>query len=165
MLHPEHVILEKLEEAQVLGVFLKYCERYSTPSDLQKLRNIYFRTNNPVNTTKAIATRDFDADLTLESAQRLHELVMAHLKKTNYRRQIPIIERNQLLKKQDYKCAICNHPIDMHAHADHIVPFKYVGDELDDNLQMLCSECNTKKNASLFFQINYFLGLTYRKEK
>lgn len=159
MMPAKHEILEAVEEARVLGVFGGLCKKYSQSADLKRLRNIYARTDNPLKTTSAIVERDANTYLSLAEVARLHELIMAFLRKSSFRRSISVSEREGLLKKQRYRCAFCNAPIDSHAHADHIVPFKYVGDELSDNFQMLCSNCNTKKNADLFYQIKFLLGL------
>lgn len=67
--------------------------------------------------------------------------------------------KNSLLITQNHKCAICNIMINESAPADHIVPFKYVGDELSDNIQMLCKKCNEKKSDSIDYQIRFLLKL------
>ena len=56
------------------------------------------------------------------------------------------------------KCAICNCEIDENSsHLDHIVPFKMVGDELENNLQLLCGECNLSKSGSINFYLKTFV--------
>lgn len=88
----------------------------------------------------------------------MHTLVQAFLAKSTYRKPISDETRKRLLEAQHYSCAICGQSIDMHAHADHIVPFAYVGDELPDNLQMLCAHCNEAKRESIDYQIRYLLN-------
>lgn len=36
-------------------------------------------------------------------------------------------------------------------HIDHVIPFSYTGDELNDNYQVLCSSCNEKKGNKVSF--------------
>ena len=155
----EHVKLGVLEEADVLIMFKAFCEKNSTTADLQRWRNIFYRTSNPLMAISAMINRDFDSALSDNETKRLYELITAYLRKSNYRKSIDESVKKPLLIKQGFKCSICDIPIDIHAHADHIVPFTYVGDELEDNLQMLCSDCNLKKNADLFYQIKYLRGL------
>ncbi|MBS4201313.1 HNH endonuclease [Bacillus sp. FJAT-49732] len=40
---------------------------------------------------------------------------------------------------------------------DHIIPWEYVSDELDENLHMLCTICNQSKNKSVTFLLLAFL--------
>ena len=156
---PDHMVLQALEEATVLRVFAAFCEKYNSVGSLKRLRNIYSRTDDQLKTVEAIVNRDLHAKLPPEGIRRLNELVKAYISKSGFRRMIPDYERKRLLEEQEQKCAICGCPIDDHAHADHVVPFKYVGDELEDNMQMLCSKCNEKKSANLYYQIQHYLGL------
>lgn len=88
----------------------------------------------------------------------LNEKEIKDLKST-FRKRVDEITRKSLFLKQDCKCAICGKNIDVSSPIDHIIPFKYVGDELANNLQMLCKSCNDKKNASLDYQIRFLLKL------
>ncbi|MBQ5556994.1 MAG: HNH endonuclease [Aeriscardovia sp.] len=67
--------------------------------------------------------------------------------------------RAELLAKQHNLCAICHQPItDAGAELDHIVPYKYVGDELaDSNFQMLCRSCNRHKSSNLDYAVSSVL--------
>ena len=38
-------------------------------------------------------------------------------------------------------------PVMAKIHVDHIIPWKLVGDELNDNYQALCETCNECKSA------------------
>ena len=88
----------------------------------------------------------------------LNEKEIKDLKST-FRKRVDEITRKSLFLKQDCKCAICGKNIDVSSPIDHIIPFKYVGDELANNLQTLCKSCNDKKNASLDYQIRFLLKL------
>ena len=62
--------------------------------------------------------------------------------------------RLKLLSAQNNKCNICGKSINVtSSHLDHIVPWDYVGDSLDNNYQMLCDTCNTRKGSSTYFEI------------
>ncbi len=152
-------IISALQEATTLGIFKRFCEKNKAPFEQKRLRNIYSATSDTLATTKNLIKNELCEDLDTEQATRMMELISAYLKKSQFRKTITDSEKRTMLDKQDSRCAICGKAIGLNGHADHIVPFKYVGDELDNNLQMLCSDCNLKKNASIDFQIRYYLGL------
>lgn len=150
--------LEKsIQEAVNLGHFKLFCEKNTAGDARQRMRTIYSRTDDPIETTRHVFANEFGVALSGPEAERLFVLITSFLKKSDYRKGIENKRKTDLLKRQGHRCAICGCDIDVHAHADHIVPFKFVGDELDDNLQMLCSDCNLKKNASLDYQIRFLL--------
>ena len=78
-------------------------------------------------------------------------------RKKDYRVIYPQKIRTDLLHQQHCHCAICNELITDHAELDHIIPWKYVGDELDNNLQLLCFTCNRSKKASPLYQLRMLL--------
>ena len=60
---------------------------------------------------------------------------------------IPSDEKKRFLERQDNRCAKCGKTITLSSmHVDHIVPWDYVGDELEHNRQGLCSVCNSRKS-------------------
>ena len=130
------VLLDSIEEAKILGIFKNVCNDYSNSVEKNKLRNILAVSPDKYNTIKQIMIRKYSVDMNDQQIERMLELIRAFLKKSDYRKNI-----------------------DISSHADHIVPFKYVGDELDDNLQMLCGTCNEKKSDSIDYQIRYLLKL------
>ena len=159
MIERDIQLTNAIQEARILGLFKAFCEKNSTKDAQQRIRTIYSRTNNPIETTKNIFVNEFGEAISDSDANRLIILITSFLKKSIYRKSIGDSLKNSLLQSQFHHCAICGCDIDIHAHADHIVPFKYVGDELDNNLQMLCTNCNLKKNASLDYQIRFLLKL------
>lgn len=148
-----------IQEARTLGLFKAFCEKTSANNAQQRIRTIYARTNDPIETTKNIFVNAFGETISDPDADRLFTLITCFLKKSVYRKANDDLLKRTLLEQQSHRCAICGRDIDIHAHLDHIVPFKLVGDELDNNLQMLCSGCNQRKNESLDFQIRFLLKL------
>lgn len=153
------LLLSSVEEAQILGIFKNICNDYTKSYLKNSLRNMIAISPDKSRTIKNIVKNKYDAEVTEQQAYRLLELIKAFLCKSNYRKKIPKSIRENLLSEQKYECAFCGNPIDISAHADHIVPFKYVGDCLNNNLQMLCSTCNKQKNDSLDYQIRFLLKL------
>lgn len=152
-------ISSNINDAIILGYFKSFCDNHSSVNGKQRLRNML---RNSTNNTKTIA-RIFHYEMKIElneaECNRMGQLVDSFLNKSTYRKKIDDSEKKILLHSQSSCCAICKSVIDIHAHADHIVPFKYVGDELAENIQMLCSCCNKKKNANIDYQIKYLLKL------
>lgn len=159
MMEKEIQLTNAIQEAVTLSLFKAFCKKHSTKDAQQRLRTIYSYTNDPIETTKNIFVNEFDETISDSDADRLFILITSFLKKSVYRRSIDDPLRESLLKRQSHHCAICGCDIDIHAHADHIVPFKFVGDELDNNLQMLCNDCNLKKSESIDYQIRFLLKL------
>ena len=152
--------LEKaLKEASILGAFKKFCNIYNNVDKKTKLRNILNKSCDINSTIEIIFKNEVGFDIEAGEINRMYELIEAFLRKSSYRQRISESIKKELIIKQGYKCAICGKPIDVKAHADHIVPFIYVGDELNNNLQMLCSHCNESKNKSIDYQIRFLLNL------
>ncbi len=149
-------VLSAVDEAIVLQHFKTFCDRYSSAKDRQRLRNILYRSPSIENSVKNIF-KNLDIELPADECRRMCELVTAFLRKSPYRSSVDDFERKVLLKKQNYKCGICGEPVDIRAHVDHIVPFKYVGDKLADNFQILCPQCNLSKNENMDYEVRYLI--------
>lgn len=160
MIGKDAKLIEAISEARILGLFKMFCDKNATKALEQRIRNIYSRTYDPIGTTKKIFANEYGEMISDFYANRLFDLIMAFLRKSEYRKPIGNELKKSLLQNQCYHCAICECDIDSHAHADHIVPFKFVGDELASNLQMLCADCNLKKNDSIDYQIKFMLRLS-----
>lgn len=149
-----------INEATILGAFKKMCILYDDSLSKILLKKIIDNSQDLPTTITILFSNKLNFKFnSKDDISRMIMLIKAFLAKSNYRREIDIATRTALLNKQLYKCAICDKQIDLSSHADHIVPFKYVGDELADNLQMLCPHCNEVKNESIDYQIKYYLNL------
>ena len=147
-----------VEEARLLGRFKAFCENNSSVAAKQRIRNIYNNSSDASATTYSLICNELQVSLSTEECKRMRELIAAYLSKNEHRLKIPDSVTKKLLNDQNDKCAICEGHVDEHSHVDHIVPFKYVGDKLNNNYQLLCDKCNLKKNASLDYQIRFMLG-------
>lgn len=87
------------------------------------------------------------------SYELIGQWFLAFFRKKDYRIKYPQKVRTELLHQQQCRCAICGCTIDIKSELDHIMPWVYVGDELDDNLQLLCFNCNRSKKASPLYQL------------
>jgi hypothetical protein len=64
------------------------------------------------------------------------------------RRVIPVAKRFLVLKRDRYRCRICNRS-GVELEVDHIVPVSQGGTDRLDNLQTACRECNRGKGGRL----------------
>lgn len=152
----EFIEINNLDQDQLLNalhleireVLLKViCRKMKKdPSFFMKVKNYYFNYNDEEAAEKilfiACKCKLPDSDL-----RWLNQCIKAAMSKRDKRISIPNSVKNDLLRKQNGRCQICKCPIDINnLHVDHIIPWDYVGDELPDNYQGLCSECNLGKS-------------------
>lgn len=66
------------------------------------------------------------------------------------RRRVPLGLRYQVLRRDNFKCAVCgNSPAadpGCVLHVDHIIPFSLGGKTIESNLRALCAQCNIGKS-------------------
>lgn len=107
-----------------------------------------------VHVTKLLVSKFVGGKYRPEDYELLYELLNAHLRKHSQRKRYPDKVKEELIARQDYKCAICGTPIDLTcSELDHVIPWSLVGDELRDNLQMLCIQCNRRKSATIDYAL------------
>ena len=148
-----------LMDARLLGIFKSICDKNSSSSNRKRLQNILALTNNKQETIKLIVDREYGISIDNYSANKLIELLDAFFSKSSFRKKVEQGMKKKLLIDQNNRCAICNCDISNEYHLDHIIPFKYVGDCLENNWQLLSTHCNEKKGASIDYEIKYLLNL------
>lgn len=151
---------EKLYRTLILGVFTSLCkeiEKNGTKST-DKVTFMKF-TDKGTAAENIIRNHHIDCKFTDDEYQLIGTYLMAFFKKsTRDKKFYDVYNREELLKKQECKCAVCKTAIDLStAELDHIVPHKYVGDELENNAQLLCKTCNTRKGKSISFELDMLL--------
>lgn len=124
-------IIEKMKADE--GFFIKVKQCYCTYDDLDAARKI----------VRAMCNFSMPDD----DIKWFDKCFKAFMKKKNTRATIRPEVKKKLLADQNGKCAKCGAPITLSTmHTDHIIPWDYVGDELEDNFQGLCSDCNLHKS-------------------
>lgn len=109
-------------------------------------KKVFFMKNDIVATRKII-DRACGCKLSEKDTLWMQTCIKAFFSKGSTRQPTTQEEKEHLLKKQNGKCAICGCPISINTmHVDHIIPWDYVGDNLNDNSQGLCKGCNLSKS-------------------
>lgn len=112
-----------------------------------EIRKIYYRTSDDLLAARKIVRKVCGGTLPDVDLMWLDRCIKAYFHKRPRRRPISEAERTYLWRTQGERCAICGRAAALREiHVDHIVPWDYVGDELPDNLQVLCPDCNERKN-------------------
>ena len=63
---------------------------------------------------------------------------------------ISMSQKLKIMKKTDFKCAICKADLtEKEPHIDHIIPLIKGGGNAESNLQALCWQCNLKKGTKI----------------
>ena len=145
------------------GIFETICKEIKKQNkkteELIRFRN----SRDHILVTKGIVNRYMGCKLSEQEYLYLYQLLRAFFRKKDYRIEIPVKTRTDLLTLQNYRCPFCKRTIDIrNSHLDHIVPWDFVGDELMDNYQMLCARCNERKGASSFFGLSMLFYNTSR---
>ena len=108
--------------------------------------------------TKLIVNRYVGCELNDEDYEKLSFLLTAHFRTGGSRKKYEDSYRDQLIKQQNGQCNICKKPITAkESHLDHIIPWDYVGDNLEGNYQMLCETCNERKGTATYFELSMLL--------
>ena len=153
-----------LYEALRLQCFAQVCDvlREDRGTYLHALQS-FRRRMNPTAFAEEMVIEHCECRLDEESYVVLGKLFAHFFRKDDVRITYPETLRKRLAFQQDYRCAICGKAITYTANLDHIIPWVYVGDTLDDNLQLLCRACNSKKRASLIYPLQVLLQRGKRK--
>ena len=128
-------------------IFKDICKKMKSDSQFfYQVKKVHFSMND-YEATKKIVQNICHCYLPEEDISWMAECIKAFFLKGDNRRAIAEDEKKRILYKQDYMCAICGTPIDEGSvHIDHIIPWDYVGDKLNNNLQGLCPNCNLTKS-------------------
>lgn len=125
------------------------------PDCFLAVKRIYFKTADNAEAAQKAAKQICGIELDTQDSLWLDRCLHAHFRKKPRRKPISASLKRQLLEKQHYRCACCGAPITVSDCYDHIIPWDFVGDELEDNGQMLCRACNLNKSAKVYFEFQH----------
>ena len=144
----EDVLYEALHKDIIESVLSEVCEYMkANDSSYISMKRIYFRSSSDIQAVEQIVQNVCHLSLSEQDLNWINNCIKAFMKKKSHRKQIPDSLRRELWNRQERKCCICGKGIQIDdGHVDHIVPWDYVGDELENNYQVLCSDCNLHKS-------------------
>ena len=127
-------------------------------------KKVFFLTSNDVEATRKVVDRACGCKLSDGDTLWMKDCIKAFFAKKSTRDVIPLEEKEKLVKKQRGKCAICSRTITLqNMHVDHIIPWDYVGDNLKNNYQGLCADCNLSKSNHVAITLTNLI--LHREEK
>lgn len=154
----DKLFYQKLYRTLLLGVFEVICKEMKKRGTKTAEKEIYRKHADKIIATKRIVNQYVGCKLKEEDYAELSTLLAAHFRTGDLRKRFDSAFRERLTKQQNGQCAICKAPITSNdAHLDHIIPWDYVGDNLEDNYQMLCETCNERKGTAAYFELSMLL--------
>lgn len=139
-----------LTQTLLLALFEKICNSLNDDNSLKVQFSTLLRArDNEALALISYCNTHYNVNLDLEQANLLYSWISCYFRKSSTRKTYSPEYKKQLLEQQNFMCNCCNKEIQFtNSHLDHTIPWTYVGDELEDNLQMLCIDCNSSKNKS-----------------
>lgn len=156
----EPVFIEKLHRTLLLGVFEVVCKEIKRQGTKLTEKERFRKFKNKTIPTRMIVGRYAGCKLPNEDSMEMVKLLTAFFRTGDPRKRFDAAYRTQLVRRQSGQCSICHAKITAgDAHLDHIVPWDYVGDNLENNHQMLCGSCNQRKGTAAYFEFTMLLLL------
>lgn len=150
----------ELYHTLLIGAFAAMVKEIETADAWLDVKNRYRNSADHIQVTKLIVKKYIGGVFREKDYALFYRLIDARLRKKQDRKPFSNELKAALLVSQDSRCRICSSEINLKtAELDHIVPWSLVGDELDNNLQMLCIKCNRRKSAT----VDYALLSTFLK--
>lgn len=152
------VFNQKLHKTLLLGVFEVVCKEIKKQGIKTIERASFRKFKDKTIPAKRIIKQYAGCELLSDDYEEAAKLLTAFFNTGDPRKKFDNIYREQLIQKQDGRCAICKTNITTkNAHLDHIIPWDYVGDQLNGNCQMLCETCNERKGTAAYFEFSMLL--------
>lgn len=142
----------------LLNIFEVICLKMKDLSIRQNILSEFRKSCNHENTVKDIVLKYTGCKVSSNESRIIGNWIIAYFRKNGKRKTYDKKIRKKLLEDQGDKCKICGKNIFIDdSELDHIIPWDFVGDELEDNLQMLCCNCNERKGRNIDFQLKMLL--------
>ena len=144
----EEVLYDALHKDILESILSEVCEYMkANDSSYVSMKKIYYRSTDDIDAIKQIVRNVCHLSLPDQDLKWLNDCVKAFMKKKQYRKYLSNDLRQKLWIDQGKRCHICGKEILVQdGHVDHVVPWDYVGDELENNYQVLCTDCNLHKS-------------------
>ena len=144
----------ELYNVLVLSTFATLVKEIDEAEAWDNVRERYRTFPDHIHVTKLLITKYVGGHFHEREYEKFYRLMEAHLRKKGQRKPYPESIRESLVEKQNRRCNICGRAISSSSsELDHVIPWSLVGDELEDNLQMLCKTCNRRKSATVTYAL------------
>lgn len=154
----EDLFHQKLHRTLLLGVFEVICKEMKKQNTKTAEKERFRKYKDKTVPTKKIVKQYSGCELSGDDYEEMAALLAAHFRTGDPRKKYDDAYREQLTLKQNGQCAICKTAISAKgSHLDHIVPWDYVGDNLENNYQILCETCNERKGKAAYFEFSMLL--------
>lgn len=156
-------VQKEYRKTLLLNMFKKLVQAMNSDTGYRnKIKKLYSQSVNPIETTSIIFKKKYSLLLEDSDSNLVHSWIVAYFKKALKRKTISIDVKMQLLKQQNGKCAVCGKELGndfSRIHVDHVIPWVLVGDELDNNYQVLCDFCNECKSSRTDYVFKHLIHL------
>ena len=130
----------------LLARICEFCKE--SQENYRRVKAAFHSSRNDIDTSHRIVTYITGFQLDEDDCAWMTKHIRAFFKSREKKRN-PTVARthkNKLWESQNHKCAHCGKTLSLDEfYVDHIVPFDFVGDELENNYQGLCKHCNSSK--------------------
>lgn len=156
---PREAFFKETYDCMIVSIFEALIDEMSDSSFRKQVRSRLQASNNQVLTVKRIVQETTHCSLSHAESERVLNYLIAFFRKKSRRVTHDDSIRNRILAEQNYQCNICGRHITVNnSELDHIIPWSMVGDELgEENLQMLCKDCNRRKSKNVTYNLKMFL--------
>lgn len=154
----EATLEDKLYHTFILGVFEALCKGIIANGSITEEKERFRKYSDKTIAVKRLVEKYTGCIMSQPEYDIMANYIHAFFAKETRRKSFETAFRQRLLDSQGNECAICKAGIDLStSHLDHIIPFKYTGDILPDNYQMLCETCNSRKGTAAYYEISMLL--------
>ena len=113
------------------------------------VKKVYRQRSDSIVSTKLLVSQIAHCNLGEEDLVWMDKCIHAYFNKKDKRINLKQVGIG-LWNSCKTHCEICGKPVTIDAlNVDHVIPWDYVGDELQDNYQILCEHCNKSKGANV----------------
>lgn len=149
---------ESIYNTLLLSIFEVLCLKMKDSNIKQEILSSFHKSQNYINTVENIVFKFTGCLISQSECEIISKWLIAYFRKDGRRKVYTKDFKISLLTNQSNKCKICGKDISYcDSELDHIIPWDFVGDELENNLQMLCNTCNARKGRSIEFQLKMLL--------
>lgn len=141
-----------LVDTVLLNIFADTCKRFKEDKVAKiKFLNLFrAHTKKKVSFIQNYVLESYMLKISADQAAKLATWLKCFYTKKTTRTAYSVDVKRHYLTLQNNRCNYCSKETTFeNAELDHIIPFAYVGDELNDNLQILCQKCNLEKSSNI----------------